>query len=153
VFKGYLNAPEDTARTLTDGWLHTGDLARQDSDQFLYIVDRKKDMVIRGGENIYCVEVENCVQRHPAVAECCVFGFPDERLGEVVAIAIVLNEGATLSVEALQRHCADSLAKYKIPSKVWFLSQKLPRNATGKFVKREVRDQLIAEHSSNGSTT
>ncbi len=84
VIKGYLNRPDATAESITDGWLHTGDIARVDEDGFIFIVDRKKDMVLRGGENIYCAEVEACVYRHPAVAECCVFGVPDERLGEEV---------------------------------------------------------------------
>jgi long-chain acyl-CoA synthetase len=143
VIKGYLNQPEATAETITDGWLHTGDLARIDAQGFLYIVDRKKDMVLRGGENIYCAEVENCVQQHPAVAECCVFGVPDERLGEIVGAAVVLRDGETLTVEALAAYCGATLARHKIPTEVWFLDQPIPRNATGKFAKRDLRDQLL----------
>ena len=106
VIKGYINKPEATASTITDGWLHTGDIARMDEDGFIFIVDRKKDMVLRGGENVYCAEVEGVIYRHAAIAECCVFGVPDERLGEEVGVAVVLREGADLDAEGLRAHCA-----------------------------------------------
>jgi len=93
VIKGYINRADATAETITDGWLHTGDIARMDEDGFIYIVDRKKDMVLRGGENVYCAEVEAVLYRHPAVAECSVFGVPDERLGEEVAAAVYREAG------------------------------------------------------------
>ena len=144
VIRGYLNKPEETASTITNGWLHTGDLATIDQDGFVYIVDRKKDMIIRGGENIYCAEVENCVQQHPAVAECCVFAIPDDRLGEAVGAAIVLRDGEQASANDIVAHSARSLARHKIPSRIWFLDEPLPRNATGKFMKREVRQRLLA---------
>lgn len=144
VIKGYLNRPDDTAEAIRDGWFATGDLGRLDEDGFLYIVDRKKDMVLRGGENIYCAEVENVVQTHPDVRECCVFGIPDERLGEAVAAAIVLHEGKSLSTDELADFCLRQLARHKLPSRVWFLERPLPRNATGKFVKRELREQLLS---------
>ncbi|WP_426166131.1 class I adenylate-forming enzyme family protein [Sandarakinorhabdus sp. DWP1-3-1] len=142
VIKGYINRPEATAASITDGWLHTGDIARIDEDGFIFIVDRKKDMVLRGGENVYCAEVEAIVYRHAAVAECCVFGVPDERLGEDVAIAIVLKPGTTLAETELQDHCAALIARHKVPRHVWFLDEPLPRNASGKFLKRELRDRL-----------
>lgn len=142
VIKGYINRPEATAQSITDGWLHTGDVARIDEHGFIYIVDRKKDMVLRGGENIYCAEVESCVFRHPAVAECCVFGVPDQRLGEEVGVAVVLKPGESLTAEALRQHCAALIAKHKIPRYVWFMNESLPRNASGKFLKRELREQL-----------
>ncbi|QUD90086.1 class I adenylate-forming enzyme family protein [Phenylobacterium montanum] len=142
VIKGYINRPDATAQSITDGWLHTGDVARIDEDGFIYIVDRKKDMVLRGGENVYCAEVEACVHHHPAVAECCVFGVPDTRLGEEVAAAIVLRPGQELHVEALREHCEAHISKHKIPRYVWFLKDPIPRNANGKFLKRELRETL-----------
>ena len=142
VIKGYLNRPEATAETITDGWLHTGDLARIDADGFVFIVDRKKDMVLRGGENIYSADVEACLYRHPAVAECCVFGVPDERLGEEVGAAVVLRAGERIDAEGLREHCHKLIARFKAPRYVWFLDQPLPRNANGKFLKRELRETL-----------
>ncbi len=144
VIKGYLNRPDASAQTITDGWLHTGDVARMDEDKFIYIVDRKKDLVIRGGENISCTEVEACVYRHPAVAECCVFGVPDQRLGEEIGVAVVLKPGATCTEAELQQHCLDHMSKHKVPRYVWFEAEALPRNASGKFLRRELRDRLSA---------
>lgn len=147
VIKGYINRPEATAATITDGWLHTGDVARIDDDGFIYIVDRKKDMVLRGGENIYCAEVESSIYRHNAVAECCVFGVPDDRLGEEVGVAVVAKPGEALSPEALREHCAAIMAKHKVPRYIWMLDEPLPRNASGKFLKRELRDKLAPKVS------
>ena len=144
VIKGYINRPEATAESITDGWLHTGDIARIDKDGFIFIVDRKKDMVLRGGENVYCAEVESTLYRHPAVAECSVFGVPDDRLGEEVGAAVVLKPGETLTADALREHCAATLAKHKVPRYIWFLSA-LPRNASGKFVKRDLKEQLTRQ--------
>ena len=145
VIKGYLNKSEATASAIREGWFNTGDVARIDEDGFVYIVDRAKDMVIRGGENIYCNEVETAIYTHDAVAEVAVFGVPDERLGEEVGAAIVVRPGASLTQDELSAHLAARIAKFKIPSKVWFLNEQLPRNANGKFVKRELRQQLIGE--------
>ncbi|MFN5783685.1 MAG: class I adenylate-forming enzyme family protein [Novosphingobium sp.] len=145
VIKGYLNRPEATASSITDGWLHTGDVARIDEDGFIYIVDRKKDMVLRGGENVFCTEVEAGIYRHPAIAECCVFGVPDERLGEEVGVAVVLKPGEALDEAGLKAHCAKVMAKHKVPRFVWFLDEALPRNANGKFLRRELREQLSAQ--------
>jgi long-chain acyl-CoA synthetase len=145
VIKGYINRPDATAQSITDGWLHTGDVARIDSDGFIFLVDRKKDMVLRGGENVYCAEVEACVHHHPAVAECCVFGVPDARLGEEVAAAIVLRPGLQMNVDEMRDHCVSQIARYKIPRYVWFLTDPIPRNANGKFLKRELRDTLKLE--------
>lgn len=145
VIKGYINRPDATAASITDGWLHTGDIARIDEDGFIFIVDRKKDMVLRGGENIYCAEVESAVYRHAAIAECCVFGVPDERLGEEVGVAVVVKTGETLSEDALRAHCAAIMAKHKVPRYIWFLDEPLPRNASGKFLKRDLRDRLSPE--------
>ena len=146
VIKGYLNRPEATAEAITDGWFHTGDIARIDADGFLYIVDRKKDMILRGGENIYCAEVEAAAYRHPAVAECSAFGVPDPRLGEEVALAAVPHHGQTLSAGELRDFLAVGMARHKVPRYIWILAEPLPRNASGKFLRRELRDRLsIAE--------
>lgn len=150
VIKGYINRPEATAESITDGWLHTGDIARIDKDGFIFIVDRKKDMVLRGGENVYCAEVESVAYRHPAIAECSVFGVPDDRLGEEVGIAIVLKPGEKLTADEFREHCASIMAKHKVPRYVWFIADALPRNASGKFVKRDLRDRLSAELQSAG---
>ena len=143
VIKGYLNRPEATADAIRDGWFNTGDIARIDDDGFVYIVDRAKDMVLRGGENVYCSEVETAIYQHDAVAETAVFGVPDERLGEAVGVAIVLHDGAELTADELRAFLAERMAKYKIPAHIWFLDEQLPRNANGKFVKRELRAQLL----------
>jgi long-chain acyl-CoA synthetase len=142
VIKGYINRPEATAESITGGWLHTGDVARIDQDGFIFIVDRKKDMVLRGGENVYCAEVEAAIFRHPAVAEACAFGVPDERLGEEVAAAVVLHPGQSLSAEALREHLSSVIAKHKSPRYLWFLDEPLPRNASGKFLKRQLKESL-----------
>ena len=147
VIKGYINRPEATAESITDGWLHTGDVARIDEDGFIFLVDRKKDMVLRGGENVYCAEVEATLHQHPAIAECCVFGVPDARLGEEVAAAIVLRPGESVSAEALRAHCIGLAAKHKAPRYIWLLDRPLPRNASGKFLKRELREQLKLEEA------
>ena len=142
VIKGYLNRPEATASTIQDGWLSTGDIGYFDEDGFLYLVDRAKDMILRGGENIYGAEVENAIFDHPAVLECVAFAVPDDRLGEEVGAAIHLKEGGLLDSEGLREHMSTKLAAFKIPRYVWFLSEPLPRNATGKFLKRELREVL-----------
>jgi long-chain acyl-CoA synthetase len=142
VIKGYLNRPEATAESITNGWLHTGDIARLDQDGFIFIVDRKKDMVLRGGENIYCAEVEAAFYRHDSVAEVCVFGVADERLGEEVAAAVVIRDGHVVDAEILRTHCAGIMARHKIPRYLWLLTEPLPRNANGKFLKRQLRDTL-----------
>ena len=142
VIKGYLHRPDATAETITDGWLHTGDVAKLDEDGFIYIVDRVKDMVLRGGENIYCAEVESTIFDVEGVAECTVFGVPDDRLGEEVGAAVVLEPGATVTVEDIRVHCAEKMAKHKIPRYIWLMDHALPRNASGKFMKRELRESL-----------
>ncbi len=143
IIKGYLNRPEATADAIRDGWFDTGDIARIDDDGFVYIVDRAKDMVLRGGENVYCSEVEAVIYQHPDVAEAAVFGVPDERLGEDVAVAVFLAPDATLDAAGLRTFLAERIAKHKIPAQVWFIDEPLPRNASGKFLKRELRDRLV----------
>ncbi len=142
VIKGYLNRDDATAETITDGWLHTGDVAYMDEDQFIHLVDRAKEMVLRGGENVYCAEVESAIFADDAVAECVVFGVEDERLGEEVAAAIYPKPGAGVDVDQLRKDLREKLASYKIPRFIWLVDAPLPRNANGKFVKREVRDAL-----------
>ena len=143
VIKGYLNRPDATATAIRDGWFHTGDIARIDDDGFVFIVDRAKDMVLRGGENVYCSEVETAIYEHPDIAEAAVFGVPDDRLGEVVAAAIVVRHGAALTASDLQAFLAERIARFKIPSTVWIRDEALPRNANGKFLKRELRAELL----------
>lgn len=145
VIRGYLNKPEATAESITEGWLHTGDLARMDEQNFCYIVDRKKDMVLRGGENIYCAEVENAIFSHKEVVECAVFGVSDERLGEEVGAAIVLAENAAVSTDDIREHCRELIAHFKVPRYIWLQEELLPRNANGKFVKRQLRETLKPE--------
>jgi acyl-CoA synthetase (AMP-forming)/AMP-acid ligase II len=143
VIKGYLNRPEATADSIRDGWFHTGDVATIDDDGFVFIVDRIKDMVLRGGENVYCSEVEAAIYELDGVAEAAVFGVPDDRLGEIVGAAIVLSPGASMTEEQLLARLGEHLAKFKIPERVWFLNESLPRNANGKFVKRDLKESLL----------
>ena len=145
VIRGYLNRPEATEETIEAGWLRTGDVARIDEHGFIFIVDRAKDMVLRGGENVYCAEVESALFDHPDVAECAAFGVPDDRLGEEVGAAVVLEPGCGGDAAALRAHCAERLAKYKIPRYLWLRDEPLPRNANGKFMKRQLRDELRIE--------
>ena len=143
VIKGYLNRPEATADAIRDGWFNTGDIARIDEDGFLFIVDRAKDMVLRGGENVYCSEVEAAIYAHDDVVEAAVFGVPDERLGEAVAAVVVRRDGAALDEKALRAFLLERLANYKIPTTVRFRNDPLPRNASGKFLKKDLRAELL----------
>ena len=143
VVRGYWHRNEDTARSFTDGWLHTGDVARIDDEGFVHIVDRTKDMIIRGGENVYCVEVEAALFEHPAVADCAVIGVPHPVLGEEVGAVIVLRPGHEVAADELSRHVGERLAAYNVPTRYWFRSQPLPRNPAGKVLKRELRDELL----------
>ena len=138
VVKGYWNNPEATAATFVDGWVRTGDLARLDEEGFCYIVDRAKDMIIRGGENIYSSEVENVLYDHPAVTDAALIGLPHPQLGEEPAAVVHLAPGSTASEEELQRWVADRLAKFKVPVRVVFTEETLPRNANGKILKKDL---------------
>ena len=142
VTKGYLNQPDATAEAIVDGWFRTGDVAEIDADGWIYIKDRIKDMVIRGGENIHCSEVEAAVYELDEVAEAAVFGVLDERLGEEVGAAVVLVPGAELGESDIAAHLEGRLARFKHPRYVWFLDEPLPRNANGKFLKRELRERF-----------
>ncbi len=140
----YYRDPEATARTWNDGWLLTGDLARLDEDGYLYIVGRKKDVIIRGGNNIHATDVEAVLHEHPAVMEAAVVGIPHPVLGEDVAAAVVLSPGASVTVEELREHCISRLADYKSPRKIEIVDE-LPRNATGKVLKGELRGRLTPD--------
>ncbi len=140
VMKGYWNRPEDTAATIVDGWLHSGDMARMDEDGFYYIMDRKKDMIISGGENIYPAEIEDRLLAHPAIADVGVIGCPDKRWGEAVKAVVVLREGHSLTQEELIEWCHGKIGRYKIPKAVVF-ADSLPRTPTGKILKRVLREQ------------
>ena len=151
-FTGYWNQPEATAETLTDGWVRTGDVGHMDEQGFVFITDRAKDMVIRGGENIGCQEVEAAIYEHPAVSECAVFGLPDERLGETLAAVVMHKPGRPIDGEELRAHVAEHLARFKVPEHIWVQAEQLPRIASGKIFKRGLRDDAIARlNLSNGS--
>ena len=144
VVKGYWHKPEATAQTFTNGWLHSGDLAKIDDEGFVYIVDRAKDMLIRGGENIYCVEVENALYQHPNVMDCTVVGVPHKILGEEVGTVIQLTPGAHLTAEGLKAFLRENLAGFMIPQYFLFKSEPLARNANGKILKSQARNELLA---------
>ena len=140
LMAGYWKKPEETAKTIVDGWLHTGDMGYYDEKGFLYIVDRKKDMIITGGENVFPREVEEVLYRHPAVVEAAVIGVPDEKWVERVHAVITLNEGQTPSAEDIIHFCRKYLARFKAPRSVEFV-EALPKNPQGKILKRELRDR------------
>ncbi|NWH07204.1 MAG: acyl--CoA ligase [Alphaproteobacteria bacterium] len=139
VVRGYWNKPEATAQTFVDGWVKTGDLARVDDEGFVYIVDRAKDMLIRGGENIYCVEVENALYDHPAVMDAAVIGIPHRTLGEEPVAVVHLKPGKTASEEELRHFVSQKLAAFKVPVKIAFLHDNLPRNPNGKILKKDLK--------------
>ena len=141
VIAGYWNNPEETAHAIRDGWFHTGDLGYLDEDRYLFVVDRKKDMVISGGMNVYSKEIESVLYRHPAVLEAAVIGVPDEKWGEIVTAVIALKPGREASERELVDLCRASLAGYKKPRKVFFLDE-LPKNPSGKILKRVLRKNL-----------
>ena len=139
VVKGYWNKPEATAQTFVDGWVRTGDLARLDEEGFCYIIDRAKDMLIRGGENIYCVEVENVLYDHPAIMDAAIVGVPHKTLGEEPAAVVTLKPGAEATEQELRAHVAEHLAAFKVPIAVKFWHETLPRNPNGKILKNELK--------------
>jgi long-chain acyl-CoA synthetase len=143
VVRGYWHRPEETAKTFSRGWLHTGDVARLDEDNFIFIVDRAKDMIIRGGENVYSVQVEAALFEHPAVADCAVIGVPEPTLGEEVGAVIVLRPGHKVAADELSAHVRGRLAGFMVPTHIWFREEPLPRNPAGKVLKRELREELV----------
>ncbi|SES19406.1 fatty acid--CoA ligase family protein [Psychrobacillus sp. OK032] len=141
VMKGYYKMPEETENALRDGWLYTGDLARQDEEGYFYIVDRKKDLIIVGGYNVYPREVEEVLFEHPNIIEAAVVGVPDPTFGEEV-LAFVVKKEAALTEQQLYEFCAQKLAKYKIPNRIEFLEE-LPKNTTGKILRRSLKEQTV----------
>lgn len=141
VVKGYWNKPEATADSFTDGWLHSGDLARIDEDGFIYILDRAKDMLIRGGENVYCVEVEDALYSHDDVMDAAVIGIPHKVLGEEVGAVVQVTPGSSVTEGDLQTYVRQHLAAFKVPVKIELRTEPLPRNANGKILKRQLREE------------
>jgi len=144
LFNGFYGKPAETAAVMRDGWLTAGDLARRDEDGYFYIVDRKKDMVVSGGLNVYPREIEEQLHQHPAVLEAAVVGVPDERWGEVLQAFVVLRHAADATPDELERHCRERLAGYKIPRRFLYLGA-LPRNAGGKVLKNELRNVALRD--------
>ena len=142
VMKGYWKQPEETAKVLKKGWFHTGDLATVDSEGYIMILDRKKDIIVRGGENISSIEVERVLFAHPAVVECAVIAMPDSKWGESPKAFVVLKKESIVSEQDLKRHCREKLAAYKVPSSVEFLDS-LPKGGTGKIQKRTIRERYL----------
>jgi long-chain acyl-CoA synthetase len=140
VMKGYLNCPDETAEAITDGWLHTGDIARSDGDGYFYIVDRKKDLIIRGGYNVYPREIEEVIYQLPDVLETAVIGMPHKDLGEEIGAFIVLKEGATIDSETIKLYVKERVAPYKYPRIITICDQPLPKSGSGKILKKELRN-------------
>ncbi|MFC7063551.1 fatty acid--CoA ligase family protein [Halobacillus seohaensis] len=140
VMKGYYKLPEETAVSIRDGWLFTGDMARQDDEGYFYIVDRKKDMILVGGYNVYPREVEEVLYSHPDISEVAVVGAPDPQIGEAV-ISFVVSTNPSLDEEMLKEFCSESLTKYKQPARIHFMEE-LPKNTTGKILRKNLRDKL-----------
>jgi long-chain acyl-CoA synthetase len=140
VMKGYYNRPEETAKVLKDGWLYTGDIGFLDEDGYLTIVDRKKDMIVASGYNIYPNEIDDVLLQHPDILEACVVGVPDAYRGETTKAFIVPAAGRNLSAEAVQAFCKEKLAAYKVPKQIAFV-EALPKSAVGKILRRQLRDK------------
>jgi long-chain acyl-CoA synthetase len=141
IMPGYWGKPEETAKSVRNGWLHTGDIGRVDEDGYLYITDRAKDMIIRGGENIYCVEIENRLVEHPAIADAAVIGVPHPELGEEVKAVVQVEPGESITEDEVRQWVAETLAYFKVPTYVDLQADKLPRNASGKLLKNVLRGE------------
>lgn len=144
VMHCYWNNPNETQRAFRDGFFRSGDIGYQDKDGYFYVLDRLKDMIVTGGENVYSAEVEAALYDHPAVREAAVFGVPDPQWGELVMACVVLKPGKALSADDLIAHCRHSLANYKVPRRIEFLEHELPKSASGKILKRVLRDRYWA---------
>jgi len=141
VMKGYWRREDATKETIKDGWLFSGDLATRDSDGFIYIVDRKKDMIVSGGENVYSTEVENAIYKHPQVIEAAVIGIPDPKWGEIVGAAIYIKEGKSVTEAEIIAHCHKYIGGFKCPKKVDIYTEPLPKSGVGKILKRVLREK------------
>jgi len=148
VVMGYWNKPEATAASFTDGWYHTGDIGRVDAEGFVYVLDRVKDMLIRGGENIYCVEIEDVLVAHPAVIDAAVIGLPHRIWGEEVGALVQLKPGENVSEAELKAHAARLLSPYKVPVMIEVRTEEFPRNASGKTLKPQLREEVLARRTS-----
>ena len=146
VMKGYWNKPEETAQTLTDGWLHTGDIGKMDDDGYFYIVDRKKDMILSGGYNVYPRDIEEVLYEHPKIQEAAAIGVPHPTRGEAIKIFLVMKEGERANQEEIIEYCAAKLAKYKLPTEVEFRAE-LPKTNVGKILKKDLRQEEMAQRS------
>jgi len=145
VMRGYWNNPDETARAFRDGFFRTGDVGHRDADGYFYILDRIKDMIVTGGENVYGGEVEAVLYEHPAIREAAVFGIPDAQWGELVMACVVVNPGMALTADEVVAHCRRKLATYKIPRRVEFSQCELPKNGSGKILKRALRERFWAQ--------
>jgi acyl-CoA synthetase (AMP-forming)/AMP-acid ligase II len=145
VVPGYWRRPKETGEAFTYGWLHSGDIGRIDHDGFLYIVDRVKDIIIRGGENISTIEVESALFEHPAVLDAAVFATPHPALVEEVGAAVRVKPGMTVTVDELRNHATTKLAAYKVPANIWITDQPFPRSGTGKTLKREIQAAFTSQ--------
>lgn len=143
VMKGYWNRPDATAEAIQDQWFHTGDLGRVDEDGYFYVVDRKKDMIIRGGYNIYPREIEEVLYEHPAVREAAVIGIADPTWGEEIAAVISIKPGETVTPDDITAYVKERVAPYKYPRSVW-ITDDLPKGPTGKILKREINPDLLS---------
>ena len=142
--KGYWHGDEDTSAAMNDGWFRTGDIARVDEDGFYYVIDRKKDLIIRGGFNVYPREVEEVLYEHPAVREAAVVGLPHASLGEEIGAAVAVKDGASATPNELRDFVKERLAAYKYPRKVWIVEE-LPKGPTGKILRREIAAPVAAD--------
>ena len=142
VMRGYWNNPQETSRSFQDGMFRTGDVGYRDADGYFYILDRLKDMIVTGGENVYSGEVEAVIYQHPAVLEAAVFGIPNPQWGELVAACVTRKPGKNLSTDDLTAHCRRFLASYKIPRQIEFSENELPKGGSGKILKRLLRERF-----------
>ena len=151
VMTGYYKKPEETAKVLRDGWLYTGDIGFLDEDGHLTIVDRKKDLIVAGGYNVYPKEIDEVLFDHPKILEACAIGIPDPYRGETVKAFIVVKPGETLTEEEITRHCRERLAAYKVPKAIAFLDS-LPKSAVGKILRRELRAREMKQQGQTAQT-
>ncbi len=141
----YWNDPDATGSAVSDGWVKSGDVGYLDEEGFVYITDRKKDIVLRGGENISCQEVEAVLYEHPSIIECTVFGIPDTRLGEALACVVCVEQEGILTAQEIQDWAQQYLARFKVPEHIWIRTERLPRTASEKIYKREIRERILDE--------